>query len=214
MSDDDAPRDLRTRRRDDTRYEIHRAAMDLFEEQGVRETTVAQIADRVGISSRTFFRYFTSKEQAALPGQRRLLEMIENLELTASVPAEILDAIARATEKVVGRDTDPELHEHRRVARLLTVHPELQALAAAQEKTLVDRLRARLAEQAGHLDATTVRLLAELAVTVWRTSWDRWGELVLAGHDRDPVEVYRECRKALRQIITDGAGTNSAGTPR
>ncbi len=200
-TDDHPPRDLRARRRLDTRNEIHSAALDLFESQGVRETTVAQIADLAGVSSRTFFRYFTSKEQAALPGQWRLLAMIESLDIAGSEPAAILRAIERATEKVVGRDSDPELEEHRRVARLLAAHPELQALAAAQEASLVERLRERIAEQTGEVDPTTVRLLAELAVTVWRTSWDRWGELALAGDDRDPVEVYRECRESLRRIV-------------
>ncbi|WP_241386228.1 TetR family transcriptional regulator [Rhodococcus sp. CH91] len=200
-TDDDLPRDLRARRRLDTRYEIHRAALDLFEERGVRETTVAQIADRAGVSSRTFFRYFTSKEQAALPGQRRLFSMIERLDVTGAEPAEILHAIERATEKVVGRGSDPELEEHRRVALLLAAHPELQALAAAQEKALAGRLRERIAEQAAEADPTMVRLLAELAVTVWRTTWDRWGEFAVAGIDRDPVDVYRECRESLRRIV-------------
>ncbi|MBS9371752.1 TetR family transcriptional regulator [Rhodococcus sp. B50] len=200
-TDDDVPSDLRARRRLDTRNEIHSAALDLFEKRGVRETTVAQIADRAGVSSRTFFRYFTSKEQAALPGQWRLLSMIESLDISGSEPAAILCAIEHATEKVVGRDSDPGLGEHRRVARLLAAHPELQALAAAQEKSLVDRLRERIAEQTGDTDPTTIRLLAELAVTVWRTSWDRWGELALSGDDRDPVDVYRECRESLRRIV-------------
>ncbi|MGX7725704.1 hypothetical protein [Rhodococcus sp. 5G237] len=81
------------------------------------------------------------------------------------------------------------------------MHPELQALAAAQEKSLVDRLRERITEQAENTDPTTVRLLAELAVVVWRTSWDRWDELALAGDDRDPVDVDRECRELLRRIV-------------
>lgn len=60
--DDDAAQDLLARRRLDTYLEIHEAALELFESQGIRETTVQQIADRARVSPRTFFRYFTTKE--------------------------------------------------------------------------------------------------------------------------------------------------------
>src|SRR3954465_12133320 len=101
--------DLRTRRRLGTHEEIHQAALELFEQQGVRETTVQQIAERAGVSPRTFFRYFTSKEQAALPGQRRLLQAIDALQVTGTEPATVLGDVEAATEAVIGRDKDPEL---------------------------------------------------------------------------------------------------------
>lgn len=198
---DDAPRDLRTRRRLDTHQEIHQAALELFEEQGVRETTVQQIADRAGISHRTFFRYFTSKEQAALPGQRRMLQAIDALEVSGTEPAAVLRDVEAMAEAVMNRENDPELEEHRRVARLLARESELQALAASQEQVLTDHLRARLAEQLEGQDPMTVLLIAEVAVAVWRTSWERWGELAVEGEAGDPVELYRRCREELRRVV-------------
>jgi AcrR family transcriptional regulator len=199
--DDDVPQDLRARRRQDTYREIHEAALDLFEAQGVRETTVQQIADRAGVSHRTFFRYFTSKEQAALPGQRRLLRAIEAFEVSGSTDlVSVLRDVERATEEAMVRD-DVEMDAHRRITRLLAREPDLHALAALQEQLLVARLRARLTEQLDSQDATTVLLIAELAVTVWRTSWERWGELALDGEAGDPVEFYRRCREELRRIV-------------
>lgn len=44
------------------RRQIETVAMDLFLEQGFDETTVQQIAAAVGISARSFFRYFPTKE--------------------------------------------------------------------------------------------------------------------------------------------------------
>ncbi|MDM8084893.1 TetR family transcriptional regulator [Cellulomonas cellasea] len=199
---DDTPSDLRARRRLDTHAEIHQAALELFEEQGVRETTVQQIADRAGVSSRTFFRYFTSKEQAALPGQRRLLRAIDAIDVSPDDPiASVLQKVEAATESAMAGENDPELDEHRRVARLLTREPDLQALAAAQEQALTARLRARLAEQLQGGDPATVLLIAEIVVAVWRASWERWGELALEGRAADPVEVYRQCRAELRRIV-------------
>jgi AcrR family transcriptional regulator len=198
---DTAPHDLRTRRRLDTHQEIHQAALELFEEQGVRETTVQQIADRAGISHRTFFRYFTSKEQAALPGQRRMLQAIDALEVSDADPATVLRGVEAMAESVMDRENDPELEEHRRVARLLAREPELQALAASQEQVLTDHLRARLAGQLEGQDPMTVLLIAEVAVAVWRASWERWGELAVEGEAGDPVELYRRFREELRRIV-------------
>ena len=138
---DEVPLDLRSRRRLDTRQEIHRAALELFEAQGVRETTVQQIAERSGVSSRTFFRHFTTKEQAGLPGQARLLRAIETLEVTGTDPDAVLRDVEAALEGVMGLEHDPEREEHRRVARLLAGDSELRALAAAQERELTTRPR-------------------------------------------------------------------------
>lgn len=198
---DNAPQDLRTRRRLDTHQEIQRAALELFEEQGVRETTVQQIADRAGVSPRTFFRYFASKEQAALPGQRRMLLAIDTLEVTDADLPSVLRDVEVMTEAVMGGENDPELEEHRRIARLLARDADLRALAASQEQALIAHLRARLTEQLGALDPTTVLLIAEVAVAVWRTSWQRWGELAVEGEPGDPVLLYRRCREELRRVV-------------
>jgi AcrR family transcriptional regulator len=44
-----------------SRQDVARAALDLFARQGYDETTVDEIAAAVGISRRTFFRYYESK---------------------------------------------------------------------------------------------------------------------------------------------------------
>ncbi len=53
---------LRARRRAETMALIEAAAADLFEAQGYEQTTVEQIADRAGISMRTFYRHCASKD--------------------------------------------------------------------------------------------------------------------------------------------------------
>lgn len=47
-----------------TRQAIRAAAIDLFTKQGFADTTVEQIAAAADISTRTFFNYFDTKEQA------------------------------------------------------------------------------------------------------------------------------------------------------
>ncbi|MGH9079898.1 MAG: TetR family transcriptional regulator, partial [Acidimicrobiales bacterium] len=52
---------MRGRRPSTTRAEVARAALDLFSRQGYDQTTVSEIAAAVGVSRRTFFRYYDSK---------------------------------------------------------------------------------------------------------------------------------------------------------
>ncbi|WP_175557377.1 TetR family transcriptional regulator [Raineyella antarctica] len=193
--------DLRSRRRTETSDAIHQAALELFESQGVRETTVQQIAERVGISSRTFFRYFTSKEQAALPGQRRLLEAIDTLELGSAELSSVLEDIEGLLQAAVGQENDPEMVEYRRVTRLLAREPDLRALAATQEEVLTERLRDRLAASFEGADRLAVLLVAEVAVAVWRATWRHWGELELEGGEAHPIDHFRRLRAELRTIV-------------
>lgn len=57
---------LRERKKQRTRESLLRVAIELFTTRGYEETTVDDIADVVGVSQRTFFRYFAGKEDAAL----------------------------------------------------------------------------------------------------------------------------------------------------
>lgn len=201
---DDVP-SLRARRRLDTLGEIHQAALELIEEHGFRAATVQQIADRAGISPRTFFRYFSSKEQAALPGQRRLLQAIDSLQIsTADLPS-VLREVESMLETVIGTEGGLELEEHGRIARLLAREPELQSAATSQERGLTTHLRARLAGQLEAADPAALMLIAEVAVAVWRTSWERWGELAIGGEVVNPVDCYCHCREGLRRIAGEAA---------
>lgn len=63
---DDNPESLRERTRRAVRQQLADSAMRLFVEQGFEATTIDQIAADSGISRRSFFRYFASKEDVVL----------------------------------------------------------------------------------------------------------------------------------------------------
>lgn len=199
---DDGATSLRARRRLDTEREIHRVALELFEKQGIHATTVQQIADRAGISSRTFFRYFARKEHAALPGQHRMLAGVRAFRTKASDAVGLLADIEAMAETVMGQETAEDTSEHGQVMRILTQEPELHALAAAQDQALANELRARVTAQVeDRIDGLTVLLVTEVAVAVWRASWKRWGELAGDGQTYEPVQVYRDTREELRRVV-------------
>src|SRR5438067_9147437 len=74
------------------------AAMELFGEIGYEQTTVAEIAQRAGLTARTFFRYFADKREVLFAGSEQLqAEMVTALEgAPASAPP--MEAVALALD--------------------------------------------------------------------------------------------------------------------
>ncbi|ROQ00952.1 TetR family transcriptional regulator [Rathayibacter sp. PhB93] len=60
----------RERKKQATAVAIQRATLELVRERGLEETTVEAISDRADVTSRTFFNYFSGKEDAALGNVR------------------------------------------------------------------------------------------------------------------------------------------------
>ena len=75
------------RTRERASQEILATALRLFTEQGYDETSVAQIARESGVSQRTLFRYFGSKEDLLGGGQQRFGQV-----LAAAVAGQPADA--------------------------------------------------------------------------------------------------------------------------
>ena len=69
----------------DTAERLRAAALELFATVGYEETTVAEIADRAGVTSRTFFRYFADKPEVLFAGSEHLEH--EMVAAVAAVPA-------------------------------------------------------------------------------------------------------------------------------
>lgn len=67
---------LRERKKRETRAALHRAALDLVEEKGFAAVTTDQIAAAAGVSPRTFFNYYPSKDAAVLGTKPEDLERV------------------------------------------------------------------------------------------------------------------------------------------
>jgi len=76
---DAEPMSRREQKKAEVRDALVAAAGQLFVEQGFDGTTVDQIAERAGVSRRTFFRYFPSKEAIAFPRSEERLEAFRAL---------------------------------------------------------------------------------------------------------------------------------------
>lgn len=75
---------LRERKKKKTRELLHETALRLFAQQGFEATTVEQLTLEAGVSRRTFFRYFPSKEAVAFAEHagrvKRFRELLEEEE--------------------------------------------------------------------------------------------------------------------------------------
>src|SRR5579862_7744324 len=76
---------LRERKKDATRHALLAAANKRFHHAGYEATTIDEVCQYIGVSRRTFFRYFPDKESLAFPHRRERLERF--VELLASAPA-------------------------------------------------------------------------------------------------------------------------------
>src|ERR1700733_520845 len=104
---------------------LREAAMELYAERGYEQTTVAEIAERAGLTARTFFRYFADKREVLFAGsselQDRLVPPLESSPADAGAMEAIGAALDEAAEMLGG---------HRAYARqrqaVIAAHQELR----------------------------------------------------------------------------------------
>src|SRR2546430_11046174 len=75
------------------------AAVDLFTEQGNDATTVAQIAERAGVTKSTFFRHFPDKRELLVAGQETLSRLLAEGIAEAPAGASPLEAVAAPLQR-------------------------------------------------------------------------------------------------------------------
>ena len=119
--------ELREQRRErNACCEIQQAAMSLFADRGYAAVTVEDIAGEAGISERTFFRYFTSKDHLLVAEASRRIEVIH--ESLTGQPDD-LDAWTALRNAVLDQSTSEE-HIGRNAAIWAHLTKEAPALLA------------------------------------------------------------------------------------
>ena len=149
---------------------MQEAALELFEERGYARTTAAEVAERAGLTERTFFRHFPDKREVlfADDGLRgRLAAAVADADYGVA-PVEA----AAAGLEAVAVELEGRREAVVRRARVVAAHAELRerelAKLASWSDALEDVLRAR------GLSGRDARLLAEASVAVFRVAYGRW----------------------------------------
>jgi AcrR family transcriptional regulator len=164
----------RERRKQETRRALIRAALALAIEHGPDGVTVEMITDAADVSPRTFFNYFSSKDEAlvCLDESDGLIRALEEHDT-----GDPLVALRAALRDHAGEIMDDVALWRMRV-RLLESHPELKARMVASLEPLERRLSETIAHRCG-LDADRdvyPALVCATALAAGRISLRLWME--------------------------------------
>ncbi|MGW0835706.1 TetR/AcrR family transcriptional regulator [Streptomyces prunicolor] len=206
-------------RKTEIRLEIARAAVDLFVAQGVTATTGEQIGQAVGVSARTVWRYFPSKESCVRPLFSAGIDVIA-ARLREWPPGQALEELfdpALATGVLAA--TGPDGATGTALVRLTRTEPGLRAIWLQTYDEAEPAFAQALAHRAG-LPADDLRpmiqaamLNAALRAAVERFAWRRVSEGVtdeapgaVTDGARGAALAAAEVAEALRSALVVAAG--------
>jgi AcrR family transcriptional regulator len=180
------------------RARLAEAALALYGERGFERTTVAEIAERAGLTERTFFRHYSDKREVLFGGSAELHELLVSTVVDTADSLAPIDAVAAGLEAAAA-----QLQERREFARrrqaVIAASAELRerelTKLASWSASLADTLRQR------GVDGPEADLAAEVGIAIFRKAFDRWID------DANQQEFPQLIRESLDQLKALTAGT-------
>jgi AcrR family transcriptional regulator len=155
----------------EARARLEQAALELYAERGFDRTTVAEVAERAGLTERTFFRHFADKREVLFAGAGALQDLLVGAVARAPAARSPVDAVAAGLEAVAALLQQRQADSHQRQA-IIAANAELRE----RELIKLASLSAALAEtlRARGVPEPDARLAAEVGIGVFRIAFDRW----------------------------------------
>ena len=172
--------------------------MELFAERGFESTTVAEIAERAGLTERTFFRHFADKREVLFSGASAFQDAIVSAVGEAPEAATPLEAARAGLDAAAAQLPAREFARTRQV--IITANPELQERELIKLATVSSALAEKLRDRG--VEEPTASLTAELAVAVFRIAFERW---VADGNERDLQELIGDSLDELTALAASRA---------
>jgi AcrR family transcriptional regulator len=172
------------------------AAVELFLELGYDNVTVTQIAERAGLTRRTFSRYFTDKRDVLFAGSDELPPALAKAVLVADANLAPFDVVVAGLTEVGSMlgDRFAPLAAQRRA--IIATSPELQERGRTKFAEVSDALSKALTERGA--EPVYATLLANVGVAIFQSAFNRWVD--------DPSTIN------LADRITEAANELRAGT--
>ncbi|MFE1910158.1 TetR/AcrR family transcriptional regulator [Streptomyces anandii] len=148
------------------------AAVDLFTEQGYDATTVAQIAERAGVTKSTFFRYFSDKRELLVAGQETLSRLLADGITEAPTDAKPLEAVAAGLERASSAMGPANRELGPRLKAAVAASTELQERDALKSVGLAAAMTAALVARG--VPDPTAHLAGELGVLAFKRGYAQW----------------------------------------
>ncbi len=190
-----SPGVARGRRPSTSREDVARAALDLFRRQGYDQTTVDEIADAVGVSRRTFFRYYESKRDVVWGEFDAELVRLHH-ELEGAPPDQPLMDVVRRAVMATNRFGAGELDELRIRMGLISSVPTLVAHSAVRYTEWCQVVASFVARRIdGRPDDLAPQTVARAALGAAVAAFTCWA----AGTD---VDLPEEVDRAFRLLAT------------
>jgi len=178
------------------RDDIAAAAMELILDQGFEATTMDEIAARAGVSRRSLFRYFGTKEDVVLRSLASTGEQIRDAlreRPLTEAPWEAIQAVADALETATGWDPVRELA----IGTVCAETPALRARRAEKHQGWVELLAPEIALRpaAAPVGEPAATAIVTAALACLDVATDRWvaarGEGTLAERFAETVAAVR-----------------------
>lgn len=166
----------------DTLAKLRRAALNLALAKGVEQITVADIAAAAGVSRRTFFNYFSSKEDALVGENPELAEFLRQAIAARPAGEPAVTAVHHALRETITVWFTDDIRDRLAARyRLISGYPALLprhlARYAAFEQLLAEGITARSTH--GGPDPELLATMAASAVRLCVLQWTRDGDLPL-----------------------------------
>ncbi|MET8846927.1 helix-turn-helix domain-containing protein [Amycolatopsis sp. NPDC004625] len=177
-----------------TRERLLDAALELFGERGYDSVTVAEIAERAGLTKRTFFRHFTDKREVLFAGQEFLSRVFADAIAAAPGSASPAAAVGRAlAAAAAAAGFGPERQARgRRIRAVVADHPDLHERELLKRATLNAAMAGALRERG--VPDPAAGLAAEIGGLAFSTAFRRWTE---PGNEREFATLAAEALEEL-----------------
>jgi AcrR family transcriptional regulator len=155
----------------DLRARLSEVALQMYEERGYAGTTVAEIAERAGVTERTYFRHFPDKREVLFANDPALRDAIGQAIETTSPSRSDLEA-ARAALDAVAHLLEPRHGELLRRERVVSTSAELRERELTKLASWTSAIEDGLVRRRS--PAAAAALLAEVSMSVFLVAVRRW----------------------------------------
>jgi AcrR family transcriptional regulator len=173
-----------TRWQPDARGRLVQAAMELYLERGFGQTTVAQIAERAGVTERTFFRYFADKREMLFDGSAVLQQRMVDAVAGSPAGATPLDAVGASLDAV--GEIFVDLDHSRRRQVIIDSDSSLQERELIKRDRLATAITQALRERG--VEEPAASLAAQTGIGVFHVAFAAW---IAPGNTRSYADIAR-----------------------
>jgi len=176
---------------------LGKAALELFTERGYEQTTVAEIAERAGLTERTFFRHYADKREVLFAGTVHFRENFLGTVLSAPAsltPLQVVLAAAQAAGAALEEFRGRDFALARR--RIIVANPELRE----RELIKLADIAVGMAEglRARGVDEPDASMAAELGMAAFRVAFERW---LTDAQERTLPELIEESLASVAAVL-------------